>query len=144
MSMLTQLGINQTVFIQFVIYIAIFSFLSIYVFGPYANAVEVRESKTKGSEELAIEFAKKTTELHSEYEKKAREVHGHIQEIYRQLKQEAMTESEKLVSKARAESQKTLEENRKTLHTALAATTAELKAETTNISLVITNKLLGK
>ena len=144
MSMLLQLGINETVFIQFVIYIATFTFLTLYVFGPYSAAVQARETKTKGSEEIANEYHKKTVELHSEYETKAREVHGHIQEIYKKLKQEAVSDYDKIVAQARAESQKGLEETRKSLQTALASATADLKSQTTNISLVITNKLLGK
>lgn len=142
--MLTQLGINETVFFQFIIYIGVFTFLALYVFGPYAQAVEARENKTKGSEDLASEFNKKTTDLQNEYELKAREVHGKIQNIYKQLKQEATADYEKIISLAKQESQKVLSENRKSLQTALAATAAELKSETTNISLVITNKLLGK
>ena len=144
MSMLNQLGINETVFIQFALYIAIFTFLATYVFGPYSKAAEERESKTKGGEELAGEYHRKTVELHSEYENKAREVHGKIQEIYRQLKQEATVEYEKLIFQARDEANKTLALERKSLQTSMAGAMAELKTQTAHISLAITNKLLGK
>lgn len=144
MQMLTQLGINSTVFIQFIIYIFIFTFLALFVFSPYAKAVEEREKKTKGSDELANEYHKKSMDLHSEYEVQAREVHSHIQEIFKQTKQEAQEEFEKIVSQARQAANQEAEKNRSSLQAALVAASVELKSQTTNISLAITNKVLGK
>lgn len=144
MSLLQQLGINGTVFIQFLMYIGIFSFLALYVFTPYAKAAEDREGKTQGTEELAAEYHRKSTSLHSEYETKVREVHHHIQEIYRQLKQEATTEYEKIVGQARVEATQTLESSRLTLQTTISAAANDLRAQTTSLSMAVTNKILGK
>ncbi len=144
MSLLQQLGINETVFIQFFLYIGIFSFLALYVFTPYAKAAAEREFRTKGTEELVVEYQRKSTELHSQYEAKVREIHHHVQEIYRQLKQEATVEYEKIIGQARAEAHQSLEASRKSLQTALASTTEELYSQTTNLSMAITNKILGK
>jgi F0F1-type ATP synthase membrane subunit b/b' len=144
MSLLLQLGINETVFIQFLLYTGVFTFLALYVFTPYAKAAQEREFRTKGTEELVLEYQRKSTELHSQYETRVREIHHHIQEIYRQLKQETTVEYERIVGQARLEAQQSLEAARKSLQTALAATTAELHSQTANLSMAITNKILGK
>ena len=73
-----QLGINETVFIQFIIYIFIFTFMSLYVFQPYVQALDKREEKTKGTETIAEEIRGKYNEVNSEYQNKAKEVHHRL------------------------------------------------------------------
>ena len=81
--MLQQLGFNWTFFIQFGIFIFAITFLALYVFKPYTDAVMARENQTKGSEDLATDLDKKSVELYGQYEKRAREVHSQIQEVYK-------------------------------------------------------------
>lgn len=142
--MLQQLGVNSTFFIQFVVFIAIISFLSIYVFGPYAKAVEDREKQTKGSEDEALDMDKKSVELYSEYETKARQVHGTIQEIYKNARVQAQQEQEKTIQQARSASDLYLNETRKKIKTSVMSAEEVLKKETPQIVMALTNKLLGK
>ncbi len=142
--MLQQLGVNSTFFIQFVVFIAIISFLSIYVFGPYAKAVAEREKQTKGSEDDALVMDKHSVELYAEYEKKAREVHSSIQDVYKAARAEAQKEHEKAILAARTESENYLNENRKKIKDAVGAAEDALKKETPQIVIAMTQKLLGK
>ena len=142
--MLQQLGINATFFIQFGLFVFIITFLSMYVFGPYAKAVEAREKQTRGSQDQAVEFEKQAVELHSEYEMKAREVHGKIQDVYRQMRAEANLEYEKVVQSARQDSEKYVEQVRGQVKTAVGAARETLKKDTPQIVMALTQKLLGK
>ncbi len=142
--MLQQLGVNWTFFIQFGLFVFAITFLSLYVFGPFAKAVEERENQTKGSQDIALETDKKTLELHTEYEVKAREVHGKIQDVYKQMRSEASQEHEKNVQAARKESEVYVEQARSKVRDSISAARETLKKETPQIVMALTQKLLGK
>ncbi|MBK9324655.1 MAG: ATP synthase F0 subunit B [Bdellovibrionaceae bacterium] len=144
MEIIHQLGINQTALIQFAIFVCMFFFLNIYLFTPYYLALKERETRTLGGEDLALELQKKSTELHSEYQVKAKEVSKQIKEIYDSHRNDAVKEYDLIVGKAREEAAELLEKNNKTIGQAIQAVAASLGAETTTVSMVITQKLLGK
>lgn len=144
MGMLQSLGINSTALIQFVIFVFTITYLAVFVFKPFSEAQEERSVRTKGGEDLAQEYHKKTIELHSEYEVLAREVHSKISEIYAKARATANAEYEKLVGEARAEANKKIEENRAKIAKTVASVSEELNAQTPGVALMITQKLLGK
>ena len=144
MAVLEQLGINQTVFIQFFIFLIAFVALSQLVFTPYAKAFEHREEKTKGGEELAIELQRQSVELISKYEIRARQVSGEIKTIFDSYRDQANKECEAIVSKARAESQKIIEEARARMVVESTEAAEKLRSELPKISAAITAKLLAK
>jgi F-type H+-transporting ATPase subunit b len=144
MEIIHQLGINQTAFVQFAIFICIFFFLNLYVFTPYYAALAEREKRTLGGEDLALEFHKKTTELHSEYQLKTKEVTSKIKSIYEAQRNDAMKDYDIIVSKAREEAGVVLDTNNKKIAQAVQSAASALKLETTNVAVAITQKLLGK
>lgn len=144
MEIIQQLGINGTALIQFGIFICAFFFLNLYLFTPYYKALEERENRTLGGEDLALELQKKSTDLHSEYQTKAKEVAKKIKDIYDHQRGDAAKDYEALVGKARAEATSLLEANNQKIAHSIQATSAALRSETTNVSIAITQKLLGK
>jgi F-type H+-transporting ATPase subunit b len=142
--MLHQLGIDSSFFIQFGLFIFAITFLTSFVFTPYAKAVEDREKQTRGSQDLATEFEKQTVDLHSEFEEKARAVHGKIQEVYKQMRTEATQEYEKMVQAARKESEQHVEQVRSQVKQSVAVAREALKKDTPQIVMALTQKLLGK
>lgn len=144
MDIIQQLGINGAAAVQFGIFTIAFVFLNFYVFTPYYKAHEEREKRTLGGEDLAQEMQKKSTELQTEYQAKAKEVTKKIKDIYDAQRAEAAKEYDVLLSRARAEAASLLEVTNKNIAQSIQATTAALRAETTNVSVAITQKLLGK
>ena len=144
MEMIQSLGINSTAIIQFGIFIFTFFFLRHYVFSAYHAALLKRLEKTKGGEEIANEYAEKTSELHSQYQDEARKVHHEISTIYQHHRNEAMADADKLVTLARLEAQKMIEAARVTMAQSVATAAQSLKSQTSGVALSITNKLLGK
>lgn len=142
MDIFGQLGINTTTAFQFVFFCIALIFLSKVVFGPYAHALEERQRRTKGGEDLALEFQGKSVELHSTYEAKMRELNNEIKSIVDSAKSQATKEYENLVTNVRTESEKVVQGNRAQLITAVQAASQELKSQTTSVALAITNKLL--
>ena len=144
MEIIQQLGINGTALIQFGIFICIFFFLNLYLFKPYYKALEERENRTLGGEDLALEIHQKTTELHSEYQTKAKSVSQKIKTIYDAQRSDALKEYDNIVSQARQQSTALLEANNTQIAQSIQATASQLKAETSQVALAITKKLLGK
>jgi len=142
--MLQQLGINPTVFYQFVIYIATFPILLLYVYKPFVKANEERENRTKGSEQLSYEFQQKTNDLQTQYQARAREITSKIQEIYSKAKTEALREHDVLVGQAKTEAQKTTDDTQKKIAIMLNSASEELRSQTSQFTMSITQKMLGK
>ena len=115
MEMLLSLGINETIFFQIFIFIAIFAFLIEYVFKPYHLAYlkrsEIHQSTHKGFESINDE----TKALKEKYEKKAKELNEKCQRIYFKRENEAFQLKEKILKEVTEESQKWFESSQKSL-----------------------------
>lgn len=144
MELLNALGINHYAIVQFFIFILVFVFLTQVVFGPFLKAHEGRLQRTKGGEQLADEYSAKTQSAQAEYAEKAREIHTRIQSIFQKSRTEAMGDYDRIVAQARKEAEALVETNRQAVATASAQASTELKGQTTQVALAITNKLLGK
>ncbi len=142
MDILAQLGINTTAVIQFVLFAITLIFLSKVVFGPYAQALEERQNRTKGGEDLALEFHQRAANLQAEYEEKLRRLNGEMKSVLDAAKASASKEYESTVASVRSESEGLILENRKSLTQAVQVATAELKSQTPAVAMAITNKLL--
>ncbi len=144
LQMLHQIGINQTTFLQFLIFIATAAILTFVVFGPFLSAHLAREERTKGGEDLAADLAKKAQQLQIDYQSEARNLHQQIQEIFQTARAGVAADSEKILTTARAEAQSSVAQTK----TQIAATVEKLKesfeTEKQNLALLITNKLLEK
>jgi len=144
MEIFQQIGIDQTAFIQFVLFAIAITFLSKVVFAPYAHAVEERQNRTKGGEDLAVEITKKAHELQAELEVAARDVNGKIKAIVDEAKSSASKGYESAVQSARSEADQMIAKNRQSVESSVKTAGEELKSHTTQVALTITNKLLGK
>lgn len=144
MDIFGQLGINTTAGIQFVFFAIALLFLTKFVFTPYAHALEERQNKTKGGEDLAAEYQAKSVELHSEYETKIRALNVEIKNIVDASKAEANKQYETAVAKSRSEADQLVSSNRTKITAAVELASKELKSQTQAVALAITSKLLGK
>lgn len=144
MTLLSALGIDQTIFIQFGLFAVVFFFLTFFLFKPYAKALEQREQRTVGGEAAAEETVRRAAELRQRYEVRAREVSAEIKKIFDNYRAEASQESEKIVSKARTQAQQMIEQGRSKLTEDLGAARARLKEEIPVLSQAIVAKLLSK
>lgn len=144
MAILHQLELNQSFFIQLIVFTIAYLALSRFIFTPYAKALEQREQRTKGGEDLAVELHKKADELRAQYESKARQVNGNVKTIFDEYRLEATKECEQIVSRARAESQKLIEAARQRVSLEIGEAQAKIKAEAPVIAQEMTRRLLAK
>lgn len=144
MEILQQIGVNQTALIQFVIFLFALLFLYNVVFKPYSHALEEREKRTKGGEDLALEIQKQALDLQRDYESKAREVSSQVKSIFDTHKMTATKDAEFLVAQARSEAEKLVQNNRDQVQISMRSASENLKGQTTQVALAITQKILGK
>ncbi len=144
LDIITKLGINHTVYIQFCIYLVTIFILSKFVFSGYFRSVEERDLRTKSIGDLAGEFHHKTGELHSEYQMKTRETSDQIKNIYEKERSEAIQEYEKVLAKAREEASMLLQKNSQKINEMVTGAMNEIKGQRSQVVLAITSKLLGK
>lgn len=142
MDIFGQLGINTTAAFQFIIFCIALIFMSKVVFAPYAHALEERQKRTKGGEDLAFEFQNRSQQLQSDYENKMRELNGEIKAIVDAAKSQSAAEYESSISKVRDEAEKMVQENRTKILAAVQVAKQELQNQTGAVALSITNKLL--
>lgn len=143
MAILQQLGANYTAYYQFVLFIIAISFLTFYVFTPYYQAFDNRLEKTKGGEELAQEYSKKTIEATKEYEQEARLINAKIKSIYDEQRSEAHKTTERAIQQARQEAQQLIEGQRQSLADNIQRVSLELKTLSGDIAKSIKEKLVG-
>jgi len=144
MAILNQLGINQTIFFQFVIFAIAYITLYFLVFKPYTAALTEREVRTKGGEELAGELHRQAQELQSNYEKKARHINSQIKEIFDQYRTEAGKETDAIVGKARSEAQALMEKARQKVTAEISNAEKKLHDDVPQVAQAIASKLLAK
>lgn len=144
MAILDQLGLNQSFFIQFVVFTVAYLALSRLVFAPYSAALSQRELRTKGGEDLAVEIQKKSDELRTQYEIKARQVSGNVKDIFDKYRDEANKEYDRVVSASRMEAQKLIEAARQKVGLEIGEAKAKLKADVPAVAQEMTRRLLAK
>jgi F-type H+-transporting ATPase subunit b len=144
MAILEQLELNQSFFVQFVVFTVAYLALSRLVFAPYGEALAQREMRTKGGEDLAIEIQKKSDELRTQYETKARQVSGNVKSIFDQYRDEANKEYEKIVSASRLDAQKLVEAARQKVSVEIGDAKAKIKADVPVVAQEMTRRLLAK
>lgn len=144
MALLSSLGIDHTIFIQFGIFALAFFTMTFALYKPYLDAYEQREAKTTGGEQAAEEIIKKAGDLRVRYETRAREVNGEIKKIFDGYREEASRESEKIVSKAKNEAQQLIDQARNKVTAELSSAQAKMKDEVPVLAKVIVSKLLSK
>ena len=144
MAILTQLGLNDSFFMQFIIFCVAYVALSRLVFAPYGEALIAREQKTVGGEDLAAEIMNATQELKAKYETKARLVSSEVKTIFDDYRSQAYKEQEKIVSLARQESNVLVEAARKKVQSEVSQAHMQMKAEVGQISQEMIKKLLSK
>ncbi len=144
MAILQQLGVNQTFFMQLVVFLVGYLALHLFAFNTYTKAMFERQKRTSGGQAEAIELIKVTQDLTATYELEAKKMNTEIKNIFDDFRNTATKEQQTIIGKARAESQKLVEEARAKVVIEIAEATRKLKEEVPNVALAINTKILAK
>ena len=143
LKILLQLGANQTVFIQFVIFVISISFLTIFVFGPYFKAYDQRMQQTKGADQVAYETQDEAKKLESIYKTKAREINDKIKNIYDESRAAAGAQAGEIMAAGKSQIATTTEAARNKILTQKQSAEKEVASISQEVANEITKKLTG-
>lgn len=143
MELLQSLGVNQTVFFQFLIFaIAFFSMMEI-AFKPFAKAAQSREDNTKGSIENTGKLQEQKEVLLQQYEAEARKLTSEIKTIFDRNRDQARGEADKTVGNARQESALLIQQTREKVQSQLGEATRKAQDDIPALAQAMVKKLLA-
>jgi F-type H+-transporting ATPase subunit b len=144
MNLLIQLGVNQTLVIQLIVFLIVFVALKQLLFVPYFAAYKERQVRTVGQTELAERFVAEARELEEHYANRAQEANDKFREVYDKARGEAVKEYDKQVASARAKTKAIIDETAQKIQHEMAAVRTQLSHETGGVSRLMVQKLVGK
>lgn len=143
MEILLQLGANETAFIQFFLFLISISFLTIYVYGPYFKAYDVRLKRTKGADTVAKEAADEAKNLALIFQSKARENNDKIKSVFDVKKNEASKKSSEVLNEAKIVAEKNTATARADIEVQKNKAQTEVQALAAEISAQLKQKFEG-
>jgi F0F1-type ATP synthase membrane subunit b/b' len=144
MSILTQLGVNQTFWIQLAYFFIAYFFVSQFLVKPYKANLEYRKKNTGGSLDQATNINNETEKLVLQYQDKAKAQNETAQSIFEKLKTEGQLEEDKLISASRKQGGEIVDHTKKKIVTELVAARDSLKTQVPQISELIAGRVLGR
>ena len=144
MEILAALGVNSTIAIQFCVFLVAFLVLNLLVFKPYLAAYEERERRTSGQTKAAEGLFAEANKLKEDYASRARTQLEETQAVYAGAKKEAGSVYQEKVEAAKKEANAEVDKARVEISNQLSAASANIKAEVSNISGIISEKLIGR
>jgi F-type H+-transporting ATPase subunit b len=141
LTIFKSLGVDQTVFIQFVILIAIFFLVSNLLFSKLQEVLALREEKTTKLEGNAHAIYKQADELAQQYKAKVEKTHQDSHHANQMKKSEISNLHKEKIKKAEDEFSKEYEEKRKVILAEVGAQKATLMSKVDELSGSLVSKL---
>ena len=144
MDLITNLGINATIFYQFGIFLIAYLALNQFIFTPYIKAFEEREARTSGQTKAAEDSIGETQQLRDEYARLLRQQMEQTQAIFAAAKKEASLQYQETLERAKAVSRQELDKNRMEISNQVEVAKARIAEEARMLSAVIAEKIVGR
>lgn len=142
LDILIALGVNKTVFAQFVIFIVAFIFLKYFIFSPYLAAYEERRRRTVGSVGAGKELQAEIESLEAQFAKEARSLNDQIKVMFDEKRAKAQKESNAIISNAQKLAQDKLALGKKENQDAYQSVKGQLQTLVPELGQTIKQRLL--
>jgi len=139
-QILLQLGANQTVYIQLLLFVVAITFLTTVVFNPFFKAADQRHKRTKGADAVAKDAALEAKNLATIYQTKAREINNKIKEIFDVKKSEALKKASEVIAESKSKADTVAIESRKNIEAQLKSASVEIDKISQDIALTLKDK----
>jgi F0F1-type ATP synthase membrane subunit b/b' len=143
-DVLNSLGVNETVFPQFAIFIVSFLFLKIFIFSPYLAAYEERRKRTVGSQGVALELQQEIDRREAEFSREAKEINEKIKKVFDMKQAQAVKETNAILAEAQLKAQERLNAGKKEVQDAYDAAKDQLKNFVPDLGQTIKQRLLDR
>jgi F0F1-type ATP synthase membrane subunit b/b' len=144
LKILISLGLNETVYAQFAIFILTFLFLKLLVFNPYLNAYLERRKRTVGSQDVAKEILADISAREAQYSKEAKDINHKIKVIFDEKRTLAQKETSSILAQAQVQAQEKLTKGKKELSETYAQAKEQIKTFIPDLGQTIKQRLLDR
>jgi F0F1-type ATP synthase membrane subunit b/b' len=144
LKILISLGLNETVYPQFAIFILTFIFLKVLIFKPYLNAYLERRKRTVGSQDVAKEILADIAAREAQYSKEAKDINSKIKVIFDEKRTLAQKESTAILTEAQTQAQEKLAKGKKELGDTYAKAREQIKTYIPDLGQTIKQRLLDR
>ncbi len=141
-DILVALGVNKTVFTQFVIFIFAFLFLKYFIFSPYLAAYEERRKRTVGVSGVAKELQQEIDQLEGQFAKEARALNDQIKVVFEEKRVIAQKQTNEVIGAAQKSAQEKLAVGKKETERDYATAKEQLKTFVPDLGQTIQKRLL--
>ena len=143
-SILKQLGVDNTLWIQLGYFVVCYFFMSQFLFKPYMKNLEFRKKNTKVNNEEATKLNSTIENLAMDYQGQVKRQNEKGAAIYDKLKGEGLAEEERLLSAAKKEANDVLDQIKKKIQADMIEARESLKAQSPILSKMIASRVLGR
>ena len=140
-EILAQLGIDQTFYIQFAVFVAIFLILPSLFFKPFQKLIEARHQKTVADRERAEELVKQANAKLEEFRTRMTEERTRARAEHERVISEVKAEEAKILGVAREEAKKITQASLEAIQTQTTALKRSLEADVEGLALQISDML---
>lgn len=142
MDVLDSLGVNQTIVLQFGVFLVCYLIISNLLFKPYFAAFSKRDELTVGQSAEASQIWKQVELLQQQFESEAKDLNMKVKEIYDAHKIESSKLYNEALIVARQEAKELLENSRKTLKLEIQSLEKPLANEIAEMSHLIQKQVI--
>ncbi|MBS1963389.1 MAG: ATP synthase F0 subunit B [Bdellovibrionales bacterium] len=136
-----QLGIDQTFYMQFAIFVALFLVLPPLFFKPFQKLIEARHQKTVADRERAEELVKQANAKLDEFRTRMTEERARARAEHERVISEVKAEEAKIVGVAREEAKKITQMSLENIQNQSAQLKRALEADVEGLALQISDML---
>jgi len=144
LTILTGLGVNQTIWVQLALFLITFLVLNNVVFKRYQVALVERHQKTLGGEDLTKQLVLEAQDIQARYEKRARQVNEQIKSAYDTAVGAGYKKQNDILEATRKEAADTIKQARDKISEQVREARGQLQRELPAISSLISTRLTGK
>ncbi len=125
-GLIDSLKLNDTIFIQFIVFMVGYMFLYYVLFKPYNNAAQKRYERTTGSEESADKFDEEIELLNRKYGQKVKEMNESISAIFLEADEKTKKEASEILITAQQKYKSEKEQKEESLNKEFKAEEAKV------------------
>lgn len=142
LSILTQLGVNQTVFLMFGVVVVFFAVMNIIVFKPLTKILVERDERIDGRKAKAEAFAEEAQSLELNFATNIKSAHREAATEFAKLKAEALQKQAALLSKAREDAQNKIKIVRQEVAANVASEFSKISSEIPSLAALVMDRVL--
>jgi F0F1-type ATP synthase membrane subunit b/b' len=142
-SILSSLGVNQTIFIQAGIFVVCFAVVYFLALGRLTDTLVERDSRIEGREAETRKLSQELLEIKNELEKNMSEARKQASTMFQDLKLKAATEQKAILAASRDTAQLEMKSVRTQIASQLDTEIKRLESEVPGIARMILEKVAG-